>query len=119
MKNIKFFLGFVLFLQLFLVVSSCKKPKIEQFTYDKNSPSVELTTVPYPKLSDYNFFRKEMKYQIPVVGVVAYAPTTPLFTDYALKKRFIWMMPGTSANYVNDTSLLDFPNGTVFIKNFY
>lgn len=29
------------------------------------------------------------------------------------------MMPDSSATYVSDTTILDFPNGTVLIKNFY
>ena len=50
--------------------------------------------------------------------VLPYDLITPLFSDYALKARFVWMPEGTSAKYVKD-EVLDFPVGTVLIKNFY
>lgn len=80
---------------------------------------VDLTTVPYPKLSDYHFFEGDMKNQIPSLNVIPYEPASSLFTDYASKKRFIWMPEGVSATYVADNKILDFPIGTVLIKTFY
>jgi uncharacterized repeat protein (TIGR03806 family) len=75
--------------------------------------------VPYPKLSDYRFFEGDMKNQNPAEGVLPYEPITSLFTDYALKKRFVWMPSGVKANYVADNKILDLPVGSVIIKNFY
>jgi len=110
-------------LLLFLVLglSACTKVSEEDLLPPPPDTSVnfDLDEVPYAKLSDYRFFVGELKDMEPNEMVIPYEPITPLFSDYAHKKRFIWMMPGTSANYVNDTSLLDYPNGTVFIKNFY
>lgn len=80
---------------------------------------VDLSTVPYPKLSDYNFFKGDIKEQIPELNVLPYEPASSLFTDYASKKRFIWMPKGVKANYVADNKILDFPVGTVLIKTFY
>lgn len=80
---------------------------------------VDLTTVPYPKLSDYHFFEGNMKDQNPSLNVIPYEPASALFTDYASKKRFIWMPAGVKANYVADNKILDFPVGTVLIKTFY
>ncbi|WP_417477341.1 SO2930 family diheme c-type cytochrome [Maricaulis sp.] len=51
-------------------------------------------------------------------GVVPYDLNTPLFTDYALKLRTIWMPPGTRATYREGVAL-DFPVGTVITKTFY
>ena len=51
-------------------------------------------------------------------GVVAYDLNTPLFTDYALKLRTIWMPEGQTAVYREDDAL-DFPVGTVITKTFY
>ncbi|WP_417493554.1 SO2930 family diheme c-type cytochrome [Maricaulis sp.] len=51
-------------------------------------------------------------------GVVPYDLNTPLFTDYALKLRTIWMPPGTQATY-REGAALDFPVGTVITKTFY
>lgn len=51
-------------------------------------------------------------------GVVAYDLNTPLFTDYALKLRTIWMPEGMQAGY-REHETLDFPVGTVITKTFY
>jgi uncharacterized repeat protein (TIGR03806 family) len=104
-----------------LALSACSKDNEVELLPPPAETGVnfEIDKVPYAKLSDYRFFIGDIKNMEPNEMVIPYEPITPLFSDYAHKKRFIWMMPGTSANYVNDTSLLDFPNGTVFIKNFY
>lgn len=81
--------------------------------------AVDLTQVPYPKLSDYNFFAGEMKNQIPSLGVLPYKPISALFTDYAQKKRFVWMPNGTTATFEGDEQNLELPVGAVLIKNFY
>lgn len=75
--------------------------------------------LPYPVLSDYNFFQGDMADMQPVEGVLPYSVITPLFSDYAKKKRFIWMRSGAQASYVADDKLLNFPDGSVLIKNFY
>ena len=81
--------------------------------------NVNLTLVPLPKLSDYHFFIGDIKNQIPSLNVIAYEPASSLFTDYAIKKRFIWMPAGVSGTYVADNKIIDFPIGTVLIKTFY
>jgi CshA-type fibril repeat protein len=48
--------------------------------------SVDLTTVPYPKLSDYHFFVGNIKDQVPSLNVLPYEPASALFSDYAHKK---------------------------------
>lgn len=70
------------------------------------------------KLSEYGFFTAPMKNLIPVGDVVPYELNTPLFSDYAHKARFIKFPLGASASY-NAKEVLDFPSGTVLIKNFY
>ncbi len=81
--------------------------------------SVDLAQVPYDSLSKYRFFTGAMKDLVPADGVLPYEPTTPLFSDYAHKLRFVWMPPGMSATYVADTCVMEFPEGAVLIKNFY
>ena len=68
---------------------------------------------------DYNFFEGALKNLKPSFGVIPYKPVTELFSDYALKKRFVWMPNGTKANYVNDYSVLNLPVGAFLIKVFY
>lgn len=78
-----------------------------------------LDEIPYENLADYNFFEGTLKNLEPVYGVLPYDMISPLFSDYAQKKRFIWMPNGSSANYVGDHDIFDFPVGTILIKNFF
>ena len=84
-----------------------------------NIISNTIANVPYPKLSDYNFFVGNIVEQIPFSNVIPYEPASSLFTDYAQKKRFIWMPNGVNATYDGDDKILDFPIGTFLIKTFY
>ena len=52
------------------------------------------------------------------VGVTPYELNTPLFSDYALKLRTVWMPEGMSAQY-SDSQEFDFPDGTIISKTFY
>lgn len=78
-----------------------------------------LDAFPYDSLSEYNFFQGTMSNLNPGYGVLPYNLNSALFSDYAKKKRFVWMPNGVSANYVADTDPLDFPIGAILIKNFY
>ena len=112
----KLYLLKILFL-LALLLSSCGSDDSE---YKEVSPVVmDLTAVPYPKLSDYKFFVGEMKNLEPAYKVLPYDLNSELFTDYALKKRFVWMPEGSKATYTEDGEVLDLPVGAVLIKNFY
>lgn len=75
--------------------------------------------LPYPNLSDYNFFEGDLKNLEPISGVIPYDLNSPLFSDYAHKKRFIWMPNGSKASYDSDYTPLAFPVGAFLIKNFY
>ncbi|WP_047548950.1 Ig-like domain-containing protein [Psychroserpens sp. Hel_I_66] len=81
--------------------------------------SFDLDEIPYNTLSEYNFFSGEMKDLNPTHGVIPYDLNSTLFTDYAHKKRFVWMPDGSKASYNSDFTPLDFPLGSVLIKNFY
>jgi CshA-type fibril repeat protein len=81
--------------------------------------TVDLTQVPYVKLSDYHFFIGDLKKQIPSMNVLPYLPASTLFTDYAHKKRFVWLPPGTKGTYVADDKIFDLPVGAALIKTFY
>jgi uncharacterized repeat protein (TIGR03806 family) len=69
------------------------------------------------KLSDYGFFIGNLKDLIPAEGVMRYELVTPLFTDYAVKDRFIVVPAGRTIKYTA-TGALDFPDSTIIIKNF-
>ncbi len=50
-------------------------------------------------------------------GVTPYTLNTPLFSDFAVKRRTVWMPSGGSATY-DATNVFEFPDGTVFTKSF-
>jgi len=109
-----------LFLSIFSIFSCSRSDEDGYVPVEPVSPIVvDLTQVPYPKLSDYHFFDGEMKNQQPALGLLPFAPASNLFTDYALKKRFVWLPDGTKATFKSDSEVLDFPVGSVIVKTFY
>lgn len=104
------------FFTVFIV--SCSDSDDEQYV-EVSPVTVDLTQVPYNKLSDYHFFEGDMRNGNPSLNVIPYEPASSLFTDYALKKRYIWMPPGAQATYNSDGTILNFPVGSVLIKTFY
>jgi uncharacterized repeat protein (TIGR03806 family) len=118
------------FLSLILAISSCGSddsgnyeqipPVVVDSIPEPYSPvTIDLSTVPYEKLSQYNFFEGVMKDLKPVKKVLPYDLNSSLFTDYAHKKRFVYMPEGAKATYTADNKILEFPTGAVLIKNFY
>jgi len=56
----------------------------------------------HENLSEYNFFAGKMADLQPADGIVPYDLNTPLFTDYAVKARFIKLPAGKKCTY-NDS----------------
>lgn len=83
------------------------------------NPTVVQPTSPAPpeKLSQYGLFIGNGATQEPAEGVIPYDLNSALFSDYALKYRFIKLPPGTQATY-SDRDAFDFPVGTVIAKTF-
>ena len=115
-KKFKYFIVFQL---IVLVFYSCVEDDGDD--YVPVSPvNYDIDRMPYDTLTEYVFFEDEKLSELdPVYGVLPFKPISGLFTDYAKKKRFIWMPNDVKANYSNDYSILDFPVGTILIKNFY
>ncbi|MES1201336.1 MAG: SO2930 family diheme c-type cytochrome [Pseudomonadota bacterium] len=67
-------------------------------------------------LSAYHFFR-DASARAPNAGVTPYELNTPLWSDGALKFRYLYLPPGTQAHY-SATDVFDFPVGAVLIKTF-
>ena len=82
----------------------------DRVNFDPTQPFCEL-------LSSYRFFRGDASTQEPNEGVLPYDLTSTLFSDYAVKHRFVWLPPGTTATYSTRDSFT-FPVGTVIIKTF-
>lgn len=69
------------------------------------------------KLSEFKLFVGPLARQNPATGVVLYDLNTPLFSDYAEKRRFIRLPTGTQMQY-RDRGVFEFPVGTVIAKTF-
>jgi uncharacterized repeat protein (TIGR03806 family) len=68
-------------------------------------------------LSDWNLFA-DIRHQVPAEDVLPYTVTSPLFTDDALKFRFLTLREGGTLPYTNDTTRWDGPVGTIYAKTF-
>jgi cytochrome c551/c552 len=55
---------------------------------------------------------------VPAVGVIPFEVTSPLFTDGALKRRFVTLTKGGTIDYSNDTTRWQSPVGTIYVKTF-
>jgi uncharacterized repeat protein (TIGR03806 family) len=68
------------------------------------------------KLSEWELFI-DIPNQIPAPGVVPYDVTSPLFSDYAVKPRFVMVPEGKKFHYSN-TERWQSPVGTIYVKTF-
>lgn len=108
---------FFVFLSIVFFLLSCNEEQ-QPVVIAEESSAFSLGTFGKEKLSAYNFFKGDLKKLQPNENVVEYELNSPLFSDYAFKKRFVSFPEGTYANFSAD-DMLDFPEGTVIIKNFY
>lgn len=81
------------------------------------SRPLALTDDPPAKLSAFGLFAGDPRLQMPAAGVLKYELTTPLFSDYTLKHRFIKLPAGQAIQY-RDPEVFEFPVGTIIAKTF-
>lgn len=67
-------------------------------------------------LSEFHFFTDGIG-QTPNTRVVGYDLNTPLFSDHAVKNRFVYVPKGQTATYTAD-GVFEFPIGSALIKSF-
>jgi len=70
-----------------------------------------------PRLSDYRLFLDPTDPTGDPNGGLPFDLTTPLFSDYALKDRFVFVPPGQQVQYSSDGAFV-FPVGTIIAKSF-
>ena len=75
-----------------------------------------LSETPPKELSQFGFFA-DMAAQRPADGVVPFKLNTPLYSDGAVKMRFVFVPPGKQAKYDADEAF-DFPVGSALVKTF-
>ncbi len=99
--------GFAL---LAVITAGCGKGGRPVTLHDADSPP--------PTLSAWGVVFAEHGALAMNADVVPYTLNMPLFSDYALKLRTIWMPPGEQARY-REQGPLEFPVGTVLSKTFH
>ncbi|MEO9871251.1 SO2930 family diheme c-type cytochrome [Ekhidna sp.] len=104
---------------LVLVSISCSKPEQKNFEIEQVSLGVS-EIADYPKyLSEWNLFKEPLKDLVPSENrIFPYEINSALFSDYAFKARFIKLPDEGKINY-EETEVLNFPKGTILVKNFY
>ena len=80
------------------------------------SDAAILAERPPKLLSEFGFF-EDGRTQKPAEGVVPFAINTPLFSDNALKFRFVYLPEGKAARY-DPQEAFAFPAGAALIKTF-
>lgn len=104
-----------LFLGLLL---SCQPAKKETISKEEALPGLQPSLNWPEKLSDHKLFEGELRALKPSQGVYAYDINSPLFSDYAFKKRLVKLPSGKKVTY-DSKEVFVFPEGSVLIKNFY
>ncbi len=108
-RPIRLTVGLCLLLVAFASTSSCPaRAAVDE--------ARAITGRPARLLSEWGLFA-DMKTRKPAAGVVPYHIATPLFTDYALKYRFIYVPKGKAARY-DPKEAFAFPVGTILVKTF-
>lgn len=106
------------FFLLCIVLFSCGNRKQEIVVLPEEEVSIDLSTLGKDKLSEYGFFIGALSDLIPAEDVIPYSINSALFSDYALKKRFIKIPSGSKVKF-SEKDVFEFPKGSVLIKNFY
>jgi uncharacterized repeat protein (TIGR03806 family) len=71
-----------------------------------------------PKLSDYGFFVGDLAKQQPSENVLPYEVSAKLFSDYAIKSRFVVLPKGEQILYQSNEEFI-YPVGSTLIKSFH
>lgn len=98
-----------------LALLACVTSAVAQAPEPVNDRAI-LAERPPELLSAYHFFR-DAGARDPNARVTAYDLNTPLWSDGALKFRYVYIPAGAQAQY-SDEHVFDFPVGTVLIKTF-
>ena len=117
------FLKFLFFGVTLVVLTRCNEPIDKRIApkakkLEGYHPLIKKGSLEKNKLSEYDFFKTPMSDLNPTEQVYEYDLNTPLFSNYAFKKRFVYI-PKNSKIVYKDEGVMDFENGSILIKNFY
>lgn len=103
---------------IIMALSMCDVPEAEP-NITVLETAIDIGEIDAPqKLSAFNMFKAPISDMMPNDGVELYTLNSALFSDYAYKKRFIYLPEGTSMTY-KDPEVFDFPEGSLIFKFFY
>jgi len=113
-------------LAIVLILVNCgKEDPVIVVEQEIEEPTREIkvnfpTNKGFEQLADYNLFVGDIADLRPntAAGVIPYDLNTALFSDYASKKRFIYVPEGLAIPF-DTTGVLDLPIGSILIKHFY
>jgi uncharacterized repeat protein (TIGR03806 family) len=108
---------FLLFILLAIAVACSTKKQADIVVAEEISDS-SVSNLGKARLSEYGFFKEPLQKLEPAEDVFPYELNAQLFSDYALKKRFIALPAGKKIEFNNEDTL-SFPVGSTVIKNFY
>lgn len=97
-------------LLVFLIITGCGKQSPPVVLHDENQTPEQLSAWGVVQADGDHFTINP--------EALPYELNTPLFSDYALKLRTVWMPPGEAAVYDSDSEF-EFPVGTILSKTFH
>jgi len=109
--------GVMMLALCYLLLQNCGNPEVvilEEEDWVLPDLGIDVPS----KLSEYDLFESPISNMIPKKGVEPYALNSGLFTDYAFKKRFLYLPEGTTMEY-HDSEVFAFPEGALIFKFFY
>jgi len=117
-KTVSKICGLVFYFFLIIILNGCKQKSKEPTIIEEEYIQPSGQVLGLEKLSDYKKFELPLKNMVPVEGVLPYDLNSSLFSDYAYKKRFVYLPDGTAMTY-KETEAFDFPDGSLIFKFFY
>ena len=121
-RSISSLIVFIL-LSFVIIINGCYQEETEKEPIVKNNKAAELLRQQFAgkiekagkqKLSEYGFFKGNISEMSPADNVIPYDLNTPLFSDYALKARFIKVPANEKIDY-QESDVLKMPVGTFLI----
>ena len=112
---------------LFIFINACQHTEPEKQIIESDKAASEMLRKQFAgkiekvgrqTLSEYSFFIGKLSEMNPADDVIPYDLNTPLFSDYALKARFLKVPQNLQISY-KENGVLDLPVGTFLIKTFY
>jgi uncharacterized repeat protein (TIGR03806 family) len=100
------------------LAAACSSSEPEPVEVGPTYPSLNIAPAgePHEMLSEWGLFT-ELVGLTPNAAVIEFDNTSPLYTDYAFKQRFMWLPEGTQIAY-DPLESWDFPVGAILVKMF-